>query len=121
MNPVWELIRPQFLIFYTENLALVLRERTELIVSVLQAQIGQLHLVYLFLALLRVDLDPFEAYFLIQFGFVEVFRAETLGVGRDEHELAPQPYVDFFFRLAHPVESAVIALVQKNYELTRFG
>ena len=57
MHVVRELVGTDLLEIIFKNLSVILCKRTELVVSVLEAQICQLHLVDHFLTHLRVDWD----------------------------------------------------------------
>ena len=92
---VGELVRPHELVLVAVHILVILRQRAKLIVGVLQAQIGQLYFVDLFLTLLCVDGDPDSAHLFRNLRIVlEVSRAEPHRVVGDEDELALQPLQD---------------------------
>ena len=122
MYIVQVLIWPIINVLIPKDAALVLRQSTELIVSVLQLQIRVLDLVDLLFALLSVDLDPLCPRLSRDLCIVvEVPRAEPHRVACDDHEFAPQVLGDLLISLTSSSICTVIALGEKNDELAALG
>ena len=115
MHIVGKFVRSAQLEAVTKYLEFVLRQRAKLEVGVLQVQICQLHLVDDLFAHLRTDRYPDHVSFFLDFlVLLELSRAESDIVERDEDKLAHEPAPNLLLALAltRPCVGLVLALFE---------
>ena len=116
---IGKLIRPNQLEAVTKYLELVLSQRAELKVCVLQIEVCQLHLVDDFFSDLRADWYPERVHFFLNFLVLTILsRAKSDIVESNKNEFAREPglYLILAFARARPCICIVVALFEQENE-----